>query len=249
MNNTIISIEEKLRRLNRLQIIDSKIDEIRTLQGELPEEVQDLKDELAGLEKRVNNLKKEIDDSNTFIENNNTKIQESKTLIERYTTQMDSVKNNREYSALTKEIEMQNLEIELANKRIREAKKEIDSKASYLKESEGILDGRKNDLVEKEKELKIITAETAKQEETLIKDSETAAELVEDRLLVAYKRIRKTYRNGLAVVSVDRDSCGGCFGKIPPQRQLELKQRKKIILCEHCGRILVDRDIEEEAIV
>lgn len=249
MNTTIISIEEKLRRLNRLQIIDSNIDEIRTLQGELPVEVQDLKDELAGLQKRVNNLKKEIEDSNTFIENNNIKIKESKELIVRYTEQMDSVKNNREYSALTKEIEMQNLEIELANKRIREAKKEIDSKSVYLKESETVLAGRENDLVEKEKELTVITAETAKQEEKLIKDSETASKLVEERLLVAYNRIRGTYRNGLAVVSVDRDSCGGCFGKIPPQRQLELKQRKKIILCEHCGRILVDRDIEEEAIM
>jgi len=245
----ITHTEEKLKALFLLQNIDSKIDEIRTLRGELPIEVKDLEDELEGLQTRINKLNKELDDRKSFITGNLAGIEKSKELIKRYESQQLQVKNNREYDALTKEIEMQNLEIELANKKIRDTKTEINNKERYLKEAVDKINGRKSDLELKRKELEVITAETRKEEAELLLKSEKSSEKIEDRLVKAYARIRKSYRNGLAVVIVARDACGGCFGKIPPQRQLEIKQRKKIITCEHCGRILVDPGMEEEVVI
>lgn len=244
----LISTEDKLRALHRLQTIDSKIDDIKTLRGELPIEVEDLEDEIEGLNKRIGNLEAEIEDLNDNIAANQNKIKESEALIEKYNSQQKFVKNNREYDALTKELEMQKLEIELANKKIRDTKKEIGHRGTYLAESKEKRDGRQVDLGEKRKELEVIIEETKKEEAALVEESKEASADIERRLLEAYRRIRKTYRNGLAVVTVERDSCGGCFGKIPPQRQLEIHQRKKILVCEHCGRILVDPNIEGEIV-
>ncbi|MGB1205495.1 MAG: zinc ribbon domain-containing protein [Chitinophagales bacterium] len=242
----LISVEEKLRRLYHLQLIDSKIDEIKTLQGELPIEVKDLEDEIEGLGVRIGNLDDEIAQYNTYINNNKTAILEAETLIKRYSEQQMNVKNNREYDALSKEIEMQHLEIELSNKKIRDTRREIGMKDLYLQDATKKRESRKADLVVKKKELKEITEQTKKDEVALGKKSKEASKLVEKRLLIAYNRVRNNYRNGLAVVTFSRDSCGGCFGKIPPQVQLEIGQRKKMILCEHCGRILVDPKFDEE---
>ena len=244
--NTTLSVEDKLRALYELQKIDSKIDEIRVLRGELPIEVQDLSDEIEGLELRVSKLSGEIKEFQDFIAQKKLDIKESEDLISKYTKQMDNVKNNREYDALTKELEMQKLEIELSHKRIKDTTQKIEDREKYVKETEDRLNIRRKDLETKKKELEIITAETKKEEAELIDQSKDSKKSIEDRLSKAYNRIRKTYKNGLAVVTFERDSCGGCFGKIPPQRQLEIKQRLKIILCEHCGRILVDPTIEEE---
>ncbi len=236
----LTTAEEKLRALFELQRNDSKIDEIRTLRGELPIEVKELEDAVMGLGVRIDKLKEEVDKVTSFISGKNTSIKESKALIAKYKEQLNLVKNDREHTALNKEIEMQNLEVDLAKKKIGDAQKEEKSKQAYLDESQGKQDKIKADLEQKKKELDVIIEETEKEEAELHKLSEVAREKIERRLLAGYDRIRKTYRNGLAVVTFERDSCGGCFGKIPPQRQLEIKQRKKIILCEHCGRILVD---------
>ncbi|MGB0839251.1 MAG: zinc ribbon domain-containing protein [Chitinophagales bacterium] len=240
----LVSVEQKLLRLFQLQAIDSKIDSIRILRGELPIEVQDLEDEIEGLSMRVRKIQQEIAEQETYSNNNQNKIDHSKELLARYEQQLNNVKNNREYDALTKEIEMQTLEVDLANKRIRDAKRKIAEKDVYLNETQARVTGREQDLKLKKEELEVITKETAEQEAKFLKQSEKAASSIEERLLKAYNRVRNTYRNGLAVVSVARDACGGCFGKIPPQRQLEIKQRKKIIVCEHCARILVDSKIE-----
>mgnify|MGYP000185710266 CR=1 FL=1 len=239
-------IKDKLTDLYTLQLIDSKIDEIRILRGELPIEVEDLEDEIAGLEKRVAKINKEIADVNSFISQNQSQVKESEALIAKYDKQLLSVKNNREYDALNKELEMQRLSIQLANKKMRDAQRQIDSHETYLHESEDRRDIKKKDLEIKRKELEVITAETEKEEQALIKKSAIAEKTVDERLLKAYQRTRGAYRNGLGVVLVERDACGGCFGKIPPQRQLEVQHHKKIILCEHCSRILVDVEIQME---
>ena len=243
-----ISVEEKLRALYQLQQVDSKIDKIRTIRGELPLEVQDLEDDIEGLETRINNYTDEIKALEAQITEKKHSIKESQALIKKYEGQQNNVRNNREYDSLSKEIEYQTLEIQLAEKRIREYKSNIDAKNQIVEEAQGALDERKSDLEHKKSELDDIVAETRKDEEELLTASAKAEDLIEDRLLAAYKRIRTNARNGLAVVSVERDACGGCFNKVPPQRQLDIKTRKKIIVCEHCGRILVDPDIDNDEV-
>jgi len=236
--------EEKLQALYTLQKIDSKIDEIRRLQGELPEEVKDLEDEIEGMNTRMKNLTAEIDQKKQQISDFANKGIDATKLMEKYEKQQMNVKNNREYDALTKELENQTLELELSKKKGKDAERELASIQEYMDETKGKLEALKVNLELKKEELTTITAETAKEEETLLKKSTSAGKKIEERLVTAYKRVRGNYKNGLAVVTFERNSCGGCYGKIPPQRQLEVRQRKKIIVCEHCGRILVDPDIE-----
>lgn len=246
------TVEERLKALYELQMIDSTIDKIRTIRGELPLEVQDLEDEIAGLEIRLGNLNQEIEDLETEISNQKNAITDANNLIKKYEEQQNKVRNNREFDAITKEIEFQKLEIELAEKKIKEGGFQLASKQEKIGESKEYLDGRKLDLENKKNELDEITSETQSDEEGLLKKSEKAAKVIEERLLTAYTRIRSNARNGLAVVTIQRDSCGGCFNKIPPQRQLDIKMHKKILVCEHCGRILVDSAFDpnfvEEAI-
>ena len=206
-------------------------------------EVQDLEDELAGLETRLENLRSEISEADKSVATKKQEIAKSEELIKKYSEQLDNVRNNREYDALTKEVEFQKLEIELQQKRIREAQKTKAEKEVNLEISSKQYEEKRADLEAKKAELEDIVAETHKDEEALIKKSEQLAANIEDRLLTAYKRIRSNARNGLAVVTVDRDACGGCFNKIPPQRQLDIRSRKKIIVCEYCGRILIDKYI------
>lgn len=238
-----LTIEEKLQHLYELQRIDTEIDKIRTLRGELPLEVQDLEDELAGLETRLENLKTEISEAEKSVSQKKLEISKSEELIKKYSDQLDNVRNNREYDALSKEIEFQKLEIELQQKRIREALKTKSEKEEALEISSQQYEEKKADLEAKKAELDDIIAETHKDEEDLIKKSEQLSQNIEERLLTAYKRIRANARNGLAVVTVDRDACGGCFNNIPPQQQLDIRSRKKIIVCEYCGRILIDKYI------
>ncbi len=238
-----LSVEEKLQHLYELQRIDTEIDKIKTLRGELPLEVQDLEDEIAGLETRLENLKNEISEADKNVATKKQEITKSEELIKKYTEQLDNVRNNREYDALTKEVEFQKLEIELQQKRIREALKIKAEKEVNLEISSKQYEEKKADLEAKKAELDDIIAETHKDEENLIQKSQELSENIEDRLLTAYRKIRDNARNGLAVVTVDRDACGGCFNKIPPQRQLDIRSRKKIIVCEYCGRILIDKYI------
>ena len=238
-----LSIEEKLQHLYELQKIDTEIDKIKTLRGELPLEVQDLEDEIAGLETRLENYKNEINEASKSIAAKKQEILKSEELIKKYTEQLDNVRNNREYDALSKEVEFQKLEIELQNKRIREAQKLKAEKEVDLEIAKKQHEEKKNDLDAKKAELDDIIAETHKDEENLTKKSEELAANIDERLLTEYRKIRANARNGLAVVTVDRDACGGCFNKIPPQRQLDIRSRKKIIVCEYCGRILIDKYI------
>jgi predicted nucleic acid-binding Zn-ribbon protein len=242
-----ISVEERLRALYGLQLVDSEIDKIKTLRGELPLEVQDLEDEIAGLETRLGNLRDEVSSLEKSVAKKNNEILESQTLIKKYEDQQKNVRNNREFDSLSKEIEYQNLEIELYNKKIREFNFQIDEKKVVITESEGTLADRQSDLDNKKSELDEIISDTQKEEEGLYKKSDKIQAIIEERLLTAYKRIRTNARNGLAVVSIQRDACGGCFNQIPPQRQLDIKSRKKIIVCEYCGRILVDDEIIQES--
>jgi predicted nucleic acid-binding Zn-ribbon protein len=241
-----ISVEDRLRALFSLQLVDSEIDKIKTLRGELPLEVQDLEDEIAGLETRLGNLKDEVVNLEKSVTNKNNEIIAAEALIKKYDEQQKNVRNNREYDSLSKEIEYQNLEIELFNKKIREFNIQIEDKKVVIGESETLLDDRKTDLENKKSELDEIISDTQKEEEGLYNKSEKVELIIEERLLTAYKRIRSNARNGLAVVPVQRDACGGCFNQIPPQRQLDIKSRKKIIVCEYCGRILVDDEIIKE---
>lgn len=238
-----LTVEEKLQHLYELQRIDTEIDKIQTLRGELPLEVQDLEDEIAGLETRLENLRNDIKEADGSVSTKKQEIKKAEELIKKYTEQLDNVRNNREYDALTKEIEFQKLEIELQQKRIRETQKSKADKELNLEISSKQYDEKSADLSAKKAELDDIVAETHKEEEALHAKSEYLAEKIEERLLLAYKRIRSNARNGLAVVTVDRDACGGCFNHIPPQRQLDIRSRKKIIVCEYCGRILIDKYI------
>ncbi|MCK9618391.1 MAG: C4-type zinc ribbon domain-containing protein [Lentimicrobiaceae bacterium] len=238
--NIEITIEKKLHALYHLQQIDSKIDKIRIIRGELPLEVEDLEDEIAGLETRIENHAQEMEMFEKTINEKELAIKDSNTLIKKYEEQQMNVRNNREYDSLTKEIEFQNLEIQLSEKRIREFSFSLQQKKQEIEEARKILEERKNDLAIKKAELNDIITETEKEELSLVKQSEENQKFIEERLLTAYKRIRKNMRNGLAVVSVERDACGGCFSKIPPQRQLDIRMHRKIIVCEYCGRILVD---------
>ncbi|MCM1441598.1 MAG: C4-type zinc ribbon domain-containing protein, partial [Roseburia sp.] len=238
-----LSVEEKLQHLYELQRIDTAIDKIRTLRGELPLEVQDLEDEIAGLETRLENLKTEIGEADKNISQKKQEITKAEELIKKYSEQLDNVRNNREYDALNKEVEFQKLEIKLQQKRIRETQKNKTEKEEALEIASRQYEEKKADLEAKKAELNDIIAETHKDEEELMNKSEQLSKNIEERLLTAYKRIRGNARNGLAVVTVDRDACGGCFNNIPPQRQLDIRSRKKIIVCEYCGRILIDKYI------
>ena len=240
------SVEEKLSAVLTLQKIDSKIDEIRTLKGELPMEVKDLEDEVEGLRTRVQNIDAEIESINTFIEAKTAAKKEAQAMIKKYEKQQDNVKNSREFEAINKEIEMQELEVRLNEKHIKDATIELKDRQAQRTRTEEKIAVLEEALTTKKKELEKIIAETEKEEKALSTESDKAKEKVEPRLLSAYERIRKSYRNGVAVVPVLRDSCGGCFNIIPPQRQSEIRQRKKIIVCEHCGRILVDTDLNEQ---
>lgn len=235
-----LSVEEKLSALYQLQTILSEIDKIKTLRGELPLEVQDLEDEVAGLQTRIQNFQLDLKDLDAAIGQQKIKIKDANELVAKYKDQLENVRNNREFDSLTKEVEFQGLEVELAEKRIREFTADSKQLNEEVQKSKTRLDERKADLVSKKGELDEIISETRIQEDQLrekAKDIETA---IEPRLLMAFKRIRKSAHNGLAVVYIQRDACGGCFNKIPPQRQLDIKLRKKIIVCEHCGRIMID---------
>ena len=238
-----ITVEEKLKALYELQKVVSQIDEIKILRGELPLEVQDLEDEIIGLNTRMENFDTEIADIIAMIASKKIEIEEARMKITRYKEQQENVRNNREYDNLSKEIEFQSLEIELCEKRIREYTAAQEAKQADQKSSADQLSERKLDLEQKKGELNEIVAETKQEEEKLREHSKEIELLIEPRLVTAFKRIRKNARNGLAVVYVQRDACGGCFNKIPAQRQLDIRLRKKIIVCEYCGRILVDQEL------
>jgi uncharacterized protein len=236
-------IEDTLMAVYQLQQHDSQIDKIRMIRGELPLEVQDLEDEIVGLETRIENYHTEIKSLDKLVQEKKQAIKDSEALIKKYEDQKLNVRNNREYDSLTKEIEFQTLEMQLAEKRIREYTDALAAKKLQIDESEAVLNERKSDLEIKKSELNDIVEETEIEEKTLAKRSEELQGRIEDRLLIAYQRIRKNARNGLAIVQIERDACGGCFNKIPPQHQLDIRMHKKIIVCEYCGRILVDSDI------
>lgn len=242
------TVEDKLLALYRLQEIDSQIDQIKTLRGELPLEVQDLEDEIAGLQTRIEKIKAESQSYEMSIIDRNELIANANALIAKYKKQQDKVRNNREYEALMKEVEFQGLEIELAEKHIREFKAKIQQKNMSIQTASERIGERSKDLDLKKDELNKIVNETQKEQEQLLENQTKAEKVIDGRLLTAYKRLRGNARNGLAVVIIDRDSCGGCFSKIPPQRQVDIASRKKIIVCEHCGRILVDDAITEETV-
>ncbi len=238
-------VRKKLASLFTLQLIDTHIDKIRIIRGELPLEVQDLEDEIVGLETRVSKYSQEVSELEMEITQKQNSIKESHELVKKYEAQQMNVRNNREYDSLNKEIEYQSLEIQLSEKKIKEVTVAIENKKQMVETAVAELDERKNDLEVKNSELKDIVEETRKEEEQLRLKSVKQEENIDDRLLSAYKRIRENARNGLAVVPVERDACGGCFNKIPPQRQLDIRLNKKIIVCEYCGRILVDTEIVE----
>lgn len=236
-------IEDTLLALYQLQQHDSQIDKIRMIRGELPLEVQDLEDEIVGLETRIENYHSEIKSFDKMIAEKKQAIKDSESLIKRYEDQKMNVRNNREYDSITKEIEFQTLEMQLAEKRIREYTEGLNGKNKQIEEAEAVLNERKSDLEIKKSELNDIVEETEIEEQSLAKHSEELQGRIEERLLMAYQRIRRNARNGLAIVQIERDACGGCFNKIPPQHQLDIRMHKKIIVCEYCGRILVDSDI------
>ena len=238
-----ITVERKLIELYTLQQVDSKIDKIRIIRGELPLEVQDLEDEIAGMETRIAKYNEEFEKFTKDIADYKNKIKEATALIKKYEEQQNNVRNNREYESLTKEIEYQSLDIQLCEKRINDCNKKSEMLKISLNETNARLEERKSDLELKRNELSSIVEETEKEEEELMIRSKESEQLIEERLLTAYKRIRKNARNGLAVVQIERDACGGCFNKIPPQHQLDIRMHKKIIVCEYCGRILIDQDI------
>ena len=242
-NPTDLSVEEKLKTLYQLQTTLSAIDEKRALRGELPLEVQDLEDEVAGLNTRIEKIQNEIEDFQQAVAQKKAEISEAQASVERYKEQLNDVKNNREYDTLTKEIEFQSLEIELCNKKIREAGTKIEERKHDLKHAEELIDDRKQALEEKKNELDEIIDETRAEEEILKEKAKELEVKIEPRLLTSFKRIRKNARNGLGIVYVQRDACGGCFNKIPPQRQLDIKMHKKIIVCEYCGRIMIDPEL------
>ena len=238
-----ITVEDTLKALYQLQLIDSETDNLRVLRGELPLEVQDLEDEIVGLETRINHIEEEVNSFEESIVKKKNEIVGAQALIKKYEDQQKSVRNNREYESISKELEYQSLEIELCEKRIREYTVEQDSKKVLLEDSRVVIEERKKDLEAKKSELDKIIEDTEKEEKELIKKSAGVQKIIETRLLTAYQRIRNNARNGLAVVTIKRDACGGCFNKIPPQKQLDIKTRKKITVCEYCGRILVDDEI------
>ena len=238
-----LSVEERLKTLYQLQTALSAIDEKRALRGELPLEVQDLEDEIAGLTTRVEKIAADIDEYQKAITQKKGEIADAEASVERYKAQLNEVKNNREYDTLSKEIEFQTLEIELCNKKIREANNKIADKEQEKANSEALIAERQGDLDVKKNELEEIMEETRVEEEKLKEQVKNLESKIEGRLLTSFKRIRKNARNGLGIVYVQRDACGGCFNKIPPQRQLDIKMHKKIIVCEYCGRIMIDPEL------
>ncbi|MEH6765653.1 zinc ribbon domain-containing protein [Aequorivita antarctica] len=243
---TEVTVEEKLRALYDLQLIDSRIDEIRNVRGELPLEVEDLEDEVAGMNTRLEKLKADLEVIEDQIKEKKNNIEESKGLIKKYSTQQDNVRNNREYNSLSKEVEFQELEIQLAEKNIKEYRAQIEQKSLVIEETKGRFDERSEHLKHKQSELDEILKETEKEEQTLLKESNNFEAQIEPRLIKAYKRIRTNVKNGLAIVAVERGASGGSFFIIPPQVQVEIASRKKIITDEHSGRILVDPDLANE---
>ena len=238
-----ISVESKLQTLYQLQTTLSAIDEKRALRGELPLEVQDLEDEIAGLKTRVEHIEGDINDFQQSVAQKQGEIKEAEESVERYKKQLDEVRNNREYDTLTKEIEFQSLEIELCNKKIKEANAKVEDKKRELVRTNDLINDRQQALDEKKSELDEIMQETREEEQALKAKAEDLETKIEPRLLSSFKRIRKNARNGLGIVYVQRDACGGCFNKIPPQRQLDIKMHKKIIVCEYCGRIMIDPEL------
>ncbi|MFM2359976.1 MAG: hypothetical protein RLY16_1969 [Bacteroidota bacterium] len=243
------SVEEKLTSLVRLQKIDSKLDEIQILKGELPIEVKDLEDEIEGLHARQVRVEEEINGMQEFIAQKKEAIVEAEALVKKYEKQSENVKNNREFEAINKEIEMQTLEVKLCEKHIKDATEEIGDKARQLDSAKKAIATKEGNLSAKKGELEKIIGETVKEETHYNEQGAEARKHVEERLLLSYDRIRKNYRNGLAVVPVERDSCGGCFHAIPPQKQSEIKLRKKVTVCENCGRILVDNDLNDSIVI
>ena len=240
-----ISVEEKLSTLYQLQTTLSAIDEKRALRGELPLEVQDLEDEIAGLKTRIEKIENDITDFQQAVVQKQGEIKEAEESVERYKKQLDEVRNNREYDTLTKEIEFQSLEIELCNKKIREANVKVEDKKRELARTNDLVADRQQALEEKKNELDEIMLETREEEQVLKAKAEELETKIDPRLLSSFKRIRKNARNGLGIVYVQRDACGGCFNKIPPQRQLDIKMHKKIIVCEYCGRIMIDPELAD----
>ena len=238
-----LTVEQKLKTLFQLQTMLSEIDKIKTLRGELPLEVQDLEDEIAGLSTRIDKIKAEVSELKAAIAGKRVEIEAAKASVEKYKSQQDNVRNNREYDFVTKEIEFQTLEIELCEKRIKEFTAEEQEKSEEVAKSTAALEERQKDLDQKKSELDEIISETKQEEEKLRDKAKDLETKIEPRLLQSFKRIRKNSRNGLGVVYVQRDACGGCFNKIPPQRQLDIRSRKKVIVCEYCGRIMIDPEL------
>ncbi len=238
-----MSVEQKLKNLYQLQTMLSEIDRIKILRGELPLEVQDLEDEIEGLTHRMGKYNEDVEACKADIAAKKAKINEAQQAIARYKEQLNDVKNNREYDMLSKEIEFQSLEVELQDKRIGEAQRAIENRKADMETARHQLEERRADLDVKKAELDEITAETKAEEEKLREKAKNLEQSIEPRLLTAFKRIRKNSRNGLGIVYVQRDACGGCFNKIPPQRQLDIRMRKKIIVCEYCGRIMIDPEL------
>ena len=237
------TVEEKLKSLYQLQVIFSEIDRIKTLRGELPLEVQDLEDEVAGLRTRIGNISGSIEEIKAEEAKRRNKIEEAKAMIEKYTEDQNNVRNNREYDLLAKEIEFQTLEVEFCEKKLRQYAGDLKAKNEEIDRTNALLEERLAALEDKRNELEEIVSETKEEEEKLRDRAKVLEATIEPRLLQSFKRIRKNTRNGLGVVYVQRDACGGCFNKIPPQRQLDIKMRKKIIVCEYCGRIMIDPEL------
>lgn len=247
MNDVDLATEERLVALHTLQCIDTQIDRIKIIRGELPQAIEDLEDEVAGLNTRIENLSNQIADYEQAVKTRKTEMEDHAALIKKYEAQQDNVRNNREFEAINKEIEFQNLEIQLCERKNRDAAAKIRELQQHKEAAETLRNGREADLQSKREELEDIIKETEKDEQMLLDKSKEQQQHIDARYLTAYHRIRTAARNGLAVVSIDRDACGGCFSKIPPQRQTEIKMHKKVIVCEYCGRILVDNDIVEKS--
>jgi uncharacterized protein len=244
-----LTVDQKLNLLESLQTIDSKLDRIKTLRGDLPEEVNDLEDEIAGYETRLTKYTSDIELLNKEILDKKDGIKKAEALTAKYKEQQMNVRNNREYDAITKEMELQELEVQICDKKIKEARFSIENKQKEIDDTTSTLEGRKLDLVNKKSELQELISESEEEEAKLLESREKTQKKMDDRLYESYRRLRQNARNGLAVVSVKRDACGGCFNSVPPQRQYDIRERKKIMVCEHCGRILTDVEVivEDEA--
>jgi len=236
------TVSQKLDTLLKIQSLDSNLDEIVRMRGDLPEEIRDLEDELAGFETRIGKFDSEINTLNEEIANRKNSIKECEKLIKKYQDQQTNVRNNREYDAISKEIELQQLEMQLADKKIKEAGIKIDTRNSEIALIKASLEDRNKDLANKKGELDLLIAESKEEETKILKEREKVQKVLDERLYVSYNRLRTNLKNGLAVVMVKRDACGGCFNTVPPQRQADIKEKKKIIVCEHCGRVLADVD-------